>query len=172
MANPQPGDPTASLPASHPHVDPAERYERGMALKKAGLYKAAIEQFDQAARIPAYALKAEAQKGICYKSAGLYEEAVRSFQRALKASPVSSKETVQILYALGRTLESLGRVEETLEAYRWIRREDPGYRDVAGRIEQLSTRRSEPVHVKSAAAERTRTGGIMKGWQDLLRITR
>ena len=29
------------------------------------------------------------------------------------------------------TLETLGRIAETLEAYRWIRREDPAYRDVA-----------------------------------------
>lgn len=172
MANPRQSDPTASLPGGLPDIDPAERYERGLALKKAGLYKAAIEQFDRAATDPAYTLKAEAQKGICYKSAGLYEEAVRSFQQALKASPGSAKETVQILYALGRTLESLGRVEETLEAYRWIRREDPGYRDVASRIEELSTRRSGPVRAKSEAGERTRTGGMMKSWQDLLRIGR
>ncbi len=47
----------------------------------------------------------------------------------------SSKETVQILYVLGRTLESLRRVAETLEAYRWIRREDPDYRVVTETIE-------------------------------------
>lgn len=173
MAGPDSNDPLASPPAGLPDIDSAERYERGLALKKAGLYKAAIEQFDQAAADPAYTLKAEAQKGICYKSAGLYEDAVRSFERALKAAQAgSAKETVQILYVLGRTLESLGRVEETLEAYRWIRREDPGYRDVAARIEQLSSRRSGSAKVTSAAREQTRTGGMMKRWQDLIRITR
>jgi len=48
---------------------------------------------------------------------------------------------VQILYLLGRTLESLDRIPEALEAYRWLRRESPHYRDVATRIESLSTRR-------------------------------
>ncbi|HEU5408602.1 MAG TPA: tetratricopeptide repeat protein, partial [Nitrospira sp.] len=81
------------------------------------------------------------QIGLCYKLSGRYEDAVTAFQKALKAAPASPKETVQILYVLGRTLESLGRVAETLEAYRWIRREDAAYRDVAERIERLSSRR-------------------------------
>ena len=122
-------------------VGPAERYERGVALKKAGLHKAAIEQFEMAAVDMSLAVKAHAQIGLCYKLSGRYEEAVPAFQKALKSTQASSKETVQILYVLGRTLESLGRVAETLEAYRWIRREDPAYRDVAERIEQLSARR-------------------------------
>jgi len=122
-------------------ISPAERYERGIALKKAGLYKAAIEQFEQAAGVRALAVKAYAQIGLCYKLSGRYEDAVPALQQALKALPTSSKETVQILYVLGRTLESLGRIAETLEAYRWIRREDPAYRDVGDRIERLSMRR-------------------------------
>ena len=126
---------------SHPVVSPADRYERGIALKKAGLFKAAIEQFELAVAERSLAVKAYAQIGLCYKLAGRYEEAVPALQQALKALPTSSKETVQILYVLGRTLESLGRIAETLEAYRWIRREDPAYRDVGERIERLSMRR-------------------------------
>lgn len=130
-------------------VSPAERYERGLALKKAGLYRAAIEQLEMAAAELPLAVKAYAQIGLCYKLSGRYEEAVPAFQKALKAVPASSKETVQILYVLGRTLESLGRVAETLEAYRWIRREDAAYRDVAERIERLSSRRSMTAARKS-----------------------
>lgn len=119
----------------------AERYERGLALKEAGLHKAAIEQLEMAAVDPSLAVKAYAQIGLCYKLSGRYEEAVPAFEKALKATPASLKEIVQILYVLGRTLESLGRVAEALEAYRWIRREDSTYRDVAERIERLSSRR-------------------------------
>lgn len=130
-------------------VSPAERYERGLALKKAGLYKAAIDQFVLAAVEVPLAVKAYAQMGLCYKLTSCYEDAVTAFQQALKATPGSPKETVQILYVLGRTLESLGRVAETLEAYRWIRREDAAYRDVAERIEQLSSRRPTVATKKS-----------------------
>lgn len=126
---------------SDPAVSPVERYERGLALKQAGLHNAAIDQFEMAAVETSVALKAYAQIGLCYKLSGCYEEAVPAFRKALDVATASSKETVQILYVLGRTLESLGRVAETLEAYRWIRREDPDYRDVTERIERLSSRR-------------------------------
>lgn len=153
-------------------VTPAERYERGLALKNAGLHKSAIEQFEKAAADPTLTLKAQAQIGLCYKLAGRYEDAVAAFQKALKASAGSSKETVQILYVLGRTLESLGRVEETLEAYRWIRREDPGYRDVANRIEQLSERRPVSHGRKTREEQSTWTDGMLKSWQNLLGSSR
>ena len=126
---------------SDPEVRTSEHYERGLALKKAGLHKAAIDQFEMAAGDQLLAVKAYAQMGLCYKLSGHYEDALPAFQKALKATPASPKETVQILYVLGRTLESLGRIAEALEAYRWIRREDAVYRDVAERIERLSSRR-------------------------------
>lgn len=47
------------------------------------------------------------------------------FRRALQVPSTSSKEQVQILYLLGRTLESHERIPEALETYRWLRREAP-----------------------------------------------
>ena len=79
--------------------------------------------------------------GLSLKKSGKQEEAVAAFRRALQVPSTSSKEQVQILYLLGRTLESLDRIPEALEAYRWLRREAPQYRDVAMRIQLLSTRR-------------------------------
>ncbi len=149
-------------------VTPAERYERGLALKNAGLHKSAIEQFEMAKADPALTLKSYAQIGLCFKLAGRYEDAVAAFQRARSASAGSSKDTVQILYVLGRTLEALGRIAETLEAYRWIRREDPAYRDVADRIERLSSRRPASVGAKRPIDGRSRSGTALKSLQYLL----
>lgn len=164
----RPPEPTEApyLPGAPP-IDAAERYERGLALKRAGQYKSAIDQFQQAAEEKAIAVKAYAQMGLCYKSAGHQEEAVTAFRKALTASAGSGKETVQILYVLGRTLESLGRIAETLEAYRWIRREDPEYRDVASRIERLSSHRA--AGGKSPSGEAPAAGAALKSWQQLLR---
>ena len=151
-----------------PMIDSAEWYERGVALRKASLFKQAIQQFEKAANDQTYTLKAQAQIGLCYKSSGRYEDAILAFRKALQSPTSSTKEIVQILYLLGRTLESLGRISETLEAYRWIRREDPGYRDVAERIQQLSGRRPFTNDRKSVF-----TGSWMKNmlrsWQTLLR---
>lgn len=121
--------------------DGHEAYEQGSALKNVGLFRQAAEHFQKAAQDPAYALKGLAQMGLCLKQSGKQEEAVTAFRRALQIPTASVKEQVQILYLLGRTLESLERIPEALEAYRWLRREAPQYRDVAMRIESLSTRR-------------------------------
>lgn len=152
-------------------LSPAERYERGIALRKAGLFKQSIQEFEEAAKNKSYALKAYAQMGLCYKSAGRYEEAAVAFRKALKTPHASRKETVQILYVLGRTLESLGRVDETLEAYRWIRREDPSYRDVERRIGQLSMRKSSRQGYRSSSQE-SWVGGMIRSWQGILRISK
>ena len=140
---PIPGAPLQALEAtaSTGTPDGHESYERGTALKNAGLFRQAAEHFEKAAQDPRYALKGFAQMGLCLKTSGKQEEAVAAFRRALQVPSASSKEQVQILYLLGRTLESLGRIPETLEAYRWLRREAPHYRDVAMRIESLSMRR-------------------------------
>ncbi len=121
--------------------DGHDSYERGTALKNVGLFRQAAEHFEKAAQDPAYALKGFAQMGLSLKKSGKQEEAIAAFRRALQVPATSSKEQVQILYLLGRTLESLGRIPEALEAYRWLRREAPQYRDVAMRIESLSMRR-------------------------------
>lgn len=149
-------------------VSTEERYERGLALKSAGLYKAAIEQFESAAENPGMRVKAYAQIGLCNQVIGRCEDAVWAFQKALACSGGSPKETVQILYVLGRTLELLGRIDETLEAYRWIRREDPGYRDVAARIDQLSSRRPAVSEKNDHAEEQSWTDSLRKSLQGLL----
>lgn len=138
--------PTPNSIEDHSHeptqaTAPGEWYERGIALRKAGLFNKAIDQFEKAGEDTAYRLKSYAQIGLCYKSADRYEEAVAAFRQALQSPAASPKETVQILYLLGRTLESLNRSHEALEAYRWLRRENPHFRDVGERIESISASR-------------------------------
>ena len=145
-------------------LDAADNYERGLVLRKAGLFKQAIVEFEHSTTNKAYALKAHAQIGLCHKSRGRHEEALTAFRKALTCQG-STKETVQILYVLGRTLEMLGRTEETLEAYRWIRREAPDYRDVVERIQQLSSKR---VSTSARASQPSWVSGVLRSWQGLL----
>ena len=134
--------PATSPSAGSPGREAAEWYERGLALKKVGLHKEALQQFSLAAQDASLAFKAMAQVGICLKSAGQPEQAVTAFRKALQAQRTTSADTIQVRYLLARTLEALGRSDETLEHYRWIRREDPGFKDVAERIERMSGHRS------------------------------
>ena len=154
--------------ASTATPDGYESYERGTALKNVGLFRQAAEHFEKAAQYPAYALKGFAQMGLSLKKCGKQEEAVAAFRRALQAASTASKEQVQILYLLGRTLESLNRIPEALESYRWLRREAAQYRDVAMRIESLSTRRTHCAD-RQAEGESPWATQASQMWQGLLR---
>jgi type II secretory pathway predicted ATPase ExeA len=149
---------TAPATPVAPSTDPvsqeaAEWYERGLALKKIDLYKEALQQFSLAAQNPSLTFKAMAQVGICLKSTDQPEEAVSAFRKALQAQRTTSGDAVQVRYLLARTLESLGRTDETLEQYRWIRRENPGFKDVAERIERMSSRRTTPPRANESRRE-------------------
>ena len=77
------------------------------------------------------------QIAICLRATGRYDEAVEAFHQALEVGTFSSNEKAHILYFLGETLESLGRVAEAMEAYCWTRKEVPGFQDVTQRIKHL-----------------------------------
>lgn len=157
-------DATAPMVAPDGH----ESYERGTALKNVGLFKQAAEHFEKAAQDSAYALKGFAQMGFCLKKSGKQEEAVAAFRRALQIPSIVWKERVQILYLLGRTLESLDRIPEALETYRWLRREAPQYRDIASRIESLSTSRMRHGN-RQRLDDSPWTQQALQLWQGLLR---
>jgi len=147
--------------------DGQDAYERATVLKNVGLFRQAAEQFEKAAQHPTYALKGLAQMGLCLKKSGRQEEAVAAFRRALQVPSTAVKEQVQILYLLGRTLESLERIPEALESYRWLRREAPQYRDVAMRIESLSTRRTH-LDARHGPIDSPWAEQALQMWQGLL----
>ena len=169
---------SAPIPGAHLQIieatastgapDGQEAYERGTALKNVGLFIQAAEHFEKAAQDPAYALKGFAQMGLSLKKSGKQEEAVAAFRRALQVPSTSSKEQVQILYLLGRTLESLGRIPEALETYRWLRREAPQYRDVTMRIESLSMRRMHRDN-RQGEGDSPWAKQALQMWQGILR---
>jgi tetratricopeptide (TPR) repeat protein len=114
-----------------------DHYERGRVLKHAQMFDQAREEFQHAASDPQYAGNAHVQIALCLQATGRYDEAVVAYRQALAVGTFSSKEKAHILYFLGKTLESLGRYAEALEAYGWTRNEDPGFQDVAHRIKHL-----------------------------------
>ena len=114
-----------------------DHYERGRVLKHAQMFDQAREEFQHVARDPEYAGNAHVQIALCLLATGRYDEAVVAYRQALEVGTFSSKEKAHILYLLGKTLESLGRYAEALEAYGWTRNEDPGFQDVAQRIKHL-----------------------------------
>lgn len=122
-----------------------EHYERGLVLKQVQMFYQAIDDFRTAALDPHFAAKAHVQIALCLRATDHHEEAMMSFRQALATATLSSEEQRHILYHMGQTLESLGRYGESLEVYGWIRKEDPGFRDVVQRIKHLSSGGQGPV---------------------------
>ena len=87
-----------------------DHYERGRALKHTHMFDQAREEFQHVANDPQYAGNAHVQIALCLRATGRYDEAVEAFRQALEVGTFSSKEKAHILYFLGQTLESLGRV--------------------------------------------------------------
>jgi tetratricopeptide (TPR) repeat protein len=143
-----------------------ELYERGRVLKHANMYDEAVDDFQQAAQVPEYAGQAQAQLALCFRAMGRHEEAVEAFHQALESSTCSSTENLQMLYLLGHSLESLGRTAEALEAYGWVRQEDPGFRDVAARIKHLCAGGRGPMR-QSLLARQFRVGDLFTIYSQL-----
>jgi PilZ domain-containing protein len=140
-----------------------ERYERGLLLKQVQIFDSALDEFREAATDPRHAGKAHAQIAMCLRSIGRDAEAVVEFCNALKTATFSSKERMHILYLLGQTLESLGRYAETLEIYRWLRREDPDFQDVGHRIKHLCSGVHGPIPDRPPTAQAL-VGEILNSW--------
>ena len=117
----------------------SELYERGFVLMELRMFHPAIDDFQTVARDARYAGKAYVPMAMCLRALGRHEEAVVILRRALTSPQISALEQRHILYQLGQTLESLGRWAESFETYGWIRRGDPGFRDVAQRIKYVSS---------------------------------
>jgi len=128
-----------------------DHYERGLVLKQVNMLPQAIDDFKKAALNPDCAGKAHVQIALCLKAAGRHEEAVMAFRQAAVSPTVSSEEQRHILYHMGQTLELLGRHAESVEVYGWIRKEAPGFRDVAQRIKHLSSGRRTPASQSQGA---------------------
>ena len=114
-----------------------EHYERGRTLRQAKTYDQALAALQHATNDPNYAGQARTQLGLCLRAMGCHEEAVTAWRQALHSSSLSQGESVHVLYLVGQSLESLGRPAEAIEAYNWVRQEDPGFLDVDNRIKNL-----------------------------------
>ncbi|MBD0316721.1 MAG: PilZ domain-containing protein, partial [Nitrospiraceae bacterium] len=128
-----------------------ERYERGLVLKQVHMYNPAMDDFRKAALDPHYSGKAYVQMALCLRTIGRHEEAVMAFRQALASPLLTSDEQRHILYHMGQTLESLGRYAESVEVYGWIRKEDPGFRDVTERIKHLTAGGRGPFSSRQGA---------------------
>ena len=132
-------------------------YAKGVAIRKEGQFKEAIDMLELAGKNPSYQLKAQAQIGLCYSSMGNHGAAIQAFRSALNDESASQKEVIDVQYFLARTLESVGKIEDAATLYRRIAQVNPRFKDAAYRVKELSSRTKHSHNGKGG-------GGNNRSW--------
>src|SRR5262245_13813509 len=114
-----------------------EHYERGRTLRQAKMYEQALATLQPVTNDPYCGGPALTQVGLCLRAMGRHEEAVIALRQALQSTSLSQGEYTHVLYLVGECLERLGRSAEAIEAYNWVRQDNPGFLDVESRIKNL-----------------------------------
>ena len=79
------------------------------------------------------------------------DRAAEAYVRALSASQKTVEQEMSLYYDLGNVYEMKGKNQDALYYFQKIARRDPGYRDVADRIAQLSPAPAVPAVDRRAA---------------------
>ncbi|MDF0651210.1 MAG: hypothetical protein CV081_11610 [Nitrospira sp. LK265] len=137
-----PGQTTVSAESGSDHLMTSsdEDYTSAMALKEEGRLKEAVELFHSAARDKSMWFKVHSQIGFCYVQMNEHHAAVQTFHTALENPTAQQQDVCDVLYALGRSLETIGKVGQALEVYHRVSHVTPTFRDVANRLRELERR--------------------------------
>jgi type II secretory pathway predicted ATPase ExeA/TolA-binding protein len=158
-------EPVSGLPIASPE----EVYTQGMALKDEGRLKEAVDMFHSATRDKSMWLKAYKQVGLCYMKMREPQAAIHAFRTALNDQAASPKDSIEVLYYLARSLESVGETNEACEVYRRISQSTPTFRDVADRLKQLRQTSKQANKRRAATGENDSWfSGVIDNFQRLL----
>jgi tetratricopeptide (TPR) repeat protein len=117
------------------------RYEYGLLLEQRGLLNEAIQQFQLAQRNAQRRVSALHHIGICFASKQQFDLAAEQLEGAATEVPVMTDEKKDIVYDLGRVMESLGKPDKALEYFKQIYQIDIAYKDVAAKVESVYRRK-------------------------------
>jgi type II secretory pathway predicted ATPase ExeA len=154
-APPQPSPPQSKpehsplqLTATGSIGTPNSLYAKGVAMRKEGRLREAIEMLELAGASPSYMLKAQAQIGLCHRSLGDDVTAIHMFRAVLSDQSASRKEMIEVQYVLAETLESVGQMAEAATLYSRIAKINQSFKDAARRAKELSSKPKHPTNGK------------------------
>ena len=139
----------AGVRAQVVEADSATHYDLGVAYKEMGLVGEAIAEFEQAGRDAHRECMCYAMIGLIYLEQNQLDRSAESYIKALGAQSKTVEQEMSLYYDLGNVYEMKGKNQDALYYFQKIARRDPGYRDVADRIQQL-----QPPQAPQASAAR------------------
>ncbi len=117
--------------------DADTHFDLGLAYKEMGLHQEAITAFEKVLESPGRSVQCRLMIGLCHREQGSLSEAISQFKAGLYVNEISGTEKFSLYYEIGLTYESLQDPQESLYYYEMVLKKDPGYRDVAGRVEAI-----------------------------------
>lgn len=168
-SQPKPASPSPKLTAPRSVGTPEPFYAKGIAMRKEGQLREAIDMLELAAKSPSYWLKAQGQVGLCHRSMGNHGAAIQAFRAALNDESASQKEAIDVQYFLARTLESVGQITEAATLYLSIAQLNPRFKDAAYRAKELSSRQKHPTNGEwRARNNRSWLGNALESFSQLI----
>ncbi len=156
LSAPQPRpSPSPELAATRSVGTPEPLYAKGIALRREGRLREAIDMLELAGKSPSYLMKAQVQIGLCHRSMGNHDQAIQAFRAALNDQSASKSEVTDTQYYLAQTLESVGQTAEATTLYDRIAQVNPLFKDAAYRAKEFS---NKPKHSANDKREAVRHG--------------
>ncbi|WP_158889514.1 tetratricopeptide repeat protein [Amycolatopsis anabasis] len=98
-------------------------HNKGIELSESGQFRAALVEFDEAARRRPEYRSAHFHRGVLLARVGRDQEALRAFQRVIQLDP----RNIAARFELGKMLRQLGKPAEAVRAYDRVLRLEPRY---------------------------------------------
>ena len=121
--------------------DSDTHFDLGQAYKEMGLYNEAIQAFEKVMESAGREVQCRLMMGLCHREQGSLSEAISQFKAGLYVSDISGPEKFSLYYEIGFTYEGLQDPQEALYYYEMVLKKEPGYRDVADRLDKLAALR-------------------------------
>ena len=120
-------------------------FNMGIAYREMSLLDEAIKEFQSAmkaldpASSPKDVIRCCGMLSMCFLAKAMPRSAMRWCQTGLNIKDISSHETIALRYDMGVAHSAAGETDRALECFVTIFGIDPGYRDVAQRIDELKS---------------------------------
>jgi tetratricopeptide (TPR) repeat protein len=122
--------------------DTATHYDLGIAYMEMGLHAETIEEFKICLANGERERTSHTMIGLSYVAKGDMLPGIEHFKRALASPARDGEQEIDLWFEIGNAYELLKRANDALIWYEKVEEQDPGFRDVAVRIERLGLTKS------------------------------
>ncbi len=117
--------------------DYEKHFQSGITYRRQGLLDEAVRELRIAADDPAKTLRNSRMLALCYMEKGSYPEAIKEFEKVITELSPDNAGYLDILYEMAEAYMNNGDNENALRIYTDIHNQDPMFRDVSTRLNDL-----------------------------------